>query len=110
MDKKANGNKNNESSCEIIKIIVTARKKAISTTKSRRPPGMRSITGPMNFAKTKNGAKLTPRKSNTRLRASPGVIDKNKESASATAIAASPAAISAWPLTSLVKGATVNRS
>jgi len=59
----------------------------------RLPPGILSITGPMNGATIANGAKLTAKKSNTRLRAASGLIDKKSESASAIANAASPQAI-----------------
>ena len=103
---KANGNSNNESSCDTMSTMTTARSDAMSTTNKRRPPGIRSMTGPMNFAKIKNGAKLTAKNSKTRPRASPGVIDKNNESARATAIAASPAAMRACTLTRRVNGLT----
>ncbi len=53
------------------------------------------MTGPMNGAITANGAKLTAKNKSTRLRAASGLIDKNNESASATANAASPHAINA---------------
>ena len=102
--KKANGKSNNESSCDTIKTMTTARNAAIHTTNNRRPPGIRSITGPMNFAKIKNGAKLTAKNNSTRPRASPGVMDKNNESAKATAIEASPAAINACTRTKRVNG------
>ena len=49
---------------------------------SRRPPGARSMNGPMNGATTANGAKLTNRYSNTLLRAASGLIEKNSEPAS----------------------------
>ena len=95
MARNANGNRKNESSWNTMRNITAARSAAMVTTSRRRPPGMRSITGPMNRPSTTKGAKLTARNRITRLRASPGVIDKNKESANATAMLASPAAINA---------------
>lgn len=74
------------------------------TISNRRPPGMRSITGPMNLPSTRNGANETARNNSTRPRASPGVIERNSESASATAMEASPAAINACTRTSRVNG------
>ena len=102
--KNANGKSNSESSCDTIKTITTALNAAINKTKRRRPPGIRSITGPMNFAKIKNGAKLTAKNNSTRPRASPGVIDRNNESARATAMVASPAAMRACTRTKRVNG------
>ena len=102
--KKASGKSNKESSCDTIKTMTMARSDAIITTSRRRPPGMRSMTGPMNFAKIKNGAKLTAKNNSTRPRASPGVIDRNNESARATAMVASPAAMRACTRTNRVNG------
>lgn len=62
---------------------------------SRLPPAIRSIAGPISGATNKNGTKLIPRKSSTRLRAASASRLNSTESASATAIAASPAAIDA---------------
>lgn len=60
----------------------------------RLPPGILSITGPINGATIANGAKLTAKNKSTRLRAASGLIDKNSESARAIANAASPHATS----------------
>ena len=60
----------------------------------RLPPGILSITGPMNGATIANGARLIAKNNSTRLRAASGLIDKNSESANAIANAASPHAMS----------------
>jgi len=70
------------------------RKNATMKTVIRLPPGILSITGPINGATIANGAKLIAKNSNTRLRAASGLIDKNSESANAIAKAASPHAMS----------------
>lgn len=79
-----------------IAIESTTRTTVISWITSLRPPAMRSIVGPMSGATNRNGTKLIPRNSSTRLRAASASRLNNTESASATAIAASPAAIDAW--------------
>ena len=79
-----------------IAIESTTRTTVISWITSLRPPAMRSIVGPMSGATNRNGTKLMPRNSSTRLRAASASRLNNTESASATAIAASPAAIDAW--------------
>jgi hypothetical protein len=91
----ANAKSESEFSREIIATTVAQRKALTKNTVNLRPPGIRSMTGPMNGAITANGAKLTAKNKSTRLRAASGLIDKNKESASATANAASPHAINA---------------
>lgn len=63
---------------------------------NRRPPAIRSIAGPMSGATNRNGTKLMPRNSNTRLRAASASRLNSTESARATTIAASPADIAAW--------------
>ena len=73
-------------------------------TVSRRPPGMRSMTGPTTGATTANGAIVSSRKSATLLRACAGSVLKNTDPARATAITASPAAIAAWVRASRVNG------
>ena len=60
----------------------------------RLPPGILSMTGPINGATIANGAKLIAKNNSTRLRAASGLIDKNSESANAIANAASPHAMS----------------
>ena len=62
---------------------------------SRRPPAIRSMAGPMSGATNRNGTKLIPRNNSTRLRAASASRLNSTESASATAIAASPAAMAA---------------
>src|SRR5215211_4073567 len=74
----------------------TTRAAATAWITVRRPPAMRSMTGPMSGAMSRNGAKLMMRKSSTRPRAALGVMLKNSESARATIIAASPPIIAAW--------------
>lgn len=79
-----------------IRIDSTTRTTVIAWITSRRPPAMRSIAGPMSGATNRNGTKLIPRNSSTRLRAASASRLNSTESARATAIAASPAAIAAW--------------
>ena len=73
----------------------TTRAHATNWITARRPPATRSRNGPISGAISRNGAKLTTRKSRTCSRPSSGLIDRNFESARATTIAASPAIIAA---------------
>ena len=84
----------------IMSKVTIALPAAARHTTSRLPPFMRSITGPMSGDTTANGAKLSARKRTTFPRAASGLIDKNRELASATVIAASPAVIRTWVLAS----------
>ncbi len=94
------GNRNVSSENRIINSCTTMRAAATSCTMKRRPPRTRSMTGPMNGATTRNGAKLTSRKASTLLRAPFGSTSKKNESASATTIAASPPIIAACVIAS----------
>ena len=87
---KARAKSEIEFSREIIRTTVTQRSTATMKTVIRLPPGILSITGPMNGATIANGAKLTAKNKSTRLRAASGLIDKKSESARAIANAASP--------------------
>jgi hypothetical protein len=59
----------------------------------RRPPGKRSIYGPITGASTAKGARLIAKNKSTFERAASGLIDKKSESANETASAASPITI-----------------
>jgi hypothetical protein len=92
----ASGNSNRLSALNAIAIDRLTRTSVTTWITRRRPPAIRSIAGPISGATNRNGTKLIPRKSNTRLRAASASRLNSTESASATAIAASPAAIEAW--------------
>ncbi len=89
------GNSISESTYLAISSDSRMRHTATSWITSRRPPAARSMTGPISGAMIRNGAKLMTRNSSTLLRAAPGSMLKNSESASATIIAVSPATIAA---------------
>ena len=93
-DANASGNRVNESRDHAMPTRTTARNTATISTTIRCPPRIRSTNGPTNGATTANGAMLTARNKITFVRAASGLIDKNKESASATVMAVSPATIS----------------
>lgn len=103
-DINARGNNATASRRGTIRTTVMHRKILTISTVIRRPPGTRSITGPMNGAITANGARLIARNNRTLLRAASGLIDRKSESASAMANAASPQAVSACTRPSLLKG------
>lgn len=91
----ASGNSRRLSALNAIAIDRLTRTSVTIWITSRLPPAIRSIAGPISGATNKNGTKLIPRKSSTRLRAASASRLNSTESASATAIAASPAAIDA---------------
>lgn len=92
----ASGNSSRLSALSAIAIESATRTTVTIWITRRRPPAIRSIAGPMSGATNRNGTKLMPRKSRTRLRAASASRLNSTESANATAIAASPAAIDAW--------------
>src|SRR6478735_3420701 len=94
------GNKANVLMANAINTASTTRQRATIWIAARRPPAMRSSTGPINGASRMNGAKLRHRNSNTRHRASDGSMAKNSVLASATTITASPPIIAAWVMAS----------
>jgi len=79
-----------------IRSSRTTRITAMIWITSRRPPAARSMSGPINGATNRNGAKPIARNSITRVRAAVRSMSKNRESASAMTIAASPPIINAW--------------
>ncbi|NBU38699.1 MAG: hypothetical protein EBS32_10795 [Actinobacteria bacterium] len=87
-----------------IPTISTARSSATPNMTARWPPLMRSMNGPMKRATTVNGAKLSNRNRMTFGRASFGLIERNIESASATAMMASPATMHACVRSRYVSG------
>ena len=90
------GNNARVSIASAISAASTTRESATNWIAVRRPPAIRSSTGPISGASSRNGAKLTQRNSNTRQRASDGSMSKNSVLASATTITASPPIIAAW--------------
>jgi hypothetical protein len=93
---KASGNSNKLVALNAIRIDSPTRTIVMIWITNRRPPAIRSIAGPISGATNRNGTKLIPRNSSTRPRAASASRLNNTESARATAIAASPAAIAAW--------------
>lgn len=96
MAPKARGKSSRLSALDAISSDSTTRTTVMICTTRRRPPAIRSTAGPMSGATNRNGTKLMPRNSSTLLRAASASRLKSTESARATAIAASPAAIAAW--------------
>ena len=92
-DKNASGKSASEFSHFIIAISTIARINPTRHTVMRRPPGKRSIYGPIIGASTANGARLIAKNNMTFERAASGLIDKKSESANDTASAASPTTI-----------------
>ena len=91
----ARGNSSRLSALKAIAADSTTRTTVMIWITRRRPPAMRSIAGPMSGATNRNGTKLIPRNMSTRPRAASASRLNSTESARATAIAASPAAIEA---------------
>ena len=91
----ANGNSSNPSKWNAIRADTITRPTVTTWMTNRRPPAVRSITGPISGAMNKNGTKLIARNNSTRPLAASASRLNNTESANATAIAASPAAIAA---------------
>lgn len=100
----ANGNSSRLFALSAISTDRTTRTTAMIWITRRRPPDIRSMVGPMSGATNKNGTKLMPRNSSTLPRAASASRLNSTESASATAMAASPAAIAAW-----VRASRLNR-
>ncbi|MEY3701511.1 MAG: hypothetical protein RI891_803 [Gemmatimonadota bacterium] len=86
--------------------ISTALISATPNITVRWPPRMPLMNGPMNLATRTNGAKLKRRKKMIRGRASFGPIERNIESARATAMTASPDTMEAWSRVSRTIGGT----
>ena len=91
----ASGNSNRLSTWLAISSDRGTRANATACTTNRRPPGARSMTGPMNGAMNRNGTRVIPRYSSTFVRAASGSRLNNTEPARATVVAASPATMAA---------------
>ena len=74
----------------------TSRPRLVTRIMARRPPGIRSMTGPISGVTTANGAMVRARYRAMRLRAASGLIEKKIDPARATAITASVAVAAAW--------------
>ena len=105
-DRNASGNNASEFSHFIMAINTIARINPTRHTVMRRPPGNRSMYGPIIGASTAKGARLMAKNRMTFERAASGLIDKKSESAKETASAASPTTISTCTRDSRVRGLT----
>jgi hypothetical protein len=76
----------------------------------RRPPAMRSMVGPISGATNRNGTNVMARNSSTRPRAASASMLNSTESARATAMAASPAAMAACVRANLLNRESTARS
>ena len=100
----ASGNSSSESRWRTISSAKTARAMPAPMIIPRRPPRLRSTSGPISGPTTANGAIVTSRYSATLGRAAAGSRLKNSDPASAIAINASPAADSRCVRASQVNG------
>ena len=71
------------------------RPKVVTKIMARRPPGIRSMAGPIKGVTTAKGAMVSPRYKATRQRAASGLMEKKIDPASAAATTASVAVAAA---------------